>query len=110
MNALFDDLQRWARKPKWRGSGFTRIALELADLPGHPARKATRKHKSDVEAWLRTQLEQMGSETPARIARDLAICLDGAGVLALIQQDVGYLEDARQMALRLVSTRKRATN
>lgn len=37
VEALFADLSRWSSEPKWNGSGFTRLAMELADMPGRPA-------------------------------------------------------------------------
>ena len=49
VTALFEKLAQWAAEPEWKGSGFTRAAVELADLPGHPARKAARRHKEKVE-------------------------------------------------------------
>lgn len=41
---LFAELVAWARQPGWTGTGFTRVAMELADMPGHPARLAARRH------------------------------------------------------------------
>jgi AcrR family transcriptional regulator len=38
LDILFAELSRWSAKPSWTGAGFTRLAMELADLPGHPAR------------------------------------------------------------------------
>src|SRR6185295_10401388 len=38
IDTLFRDLAVWSDKPRWAGSGFTRLVIELADLPGHPAR------------------------------------------------------------------------
>src|SRR5690242_18163717 len=49
LSVLFSELRRWSRKPGWTGPGFTRLAMELADLPGHPARAVARRHKADVE-------------------------------------------------------------
>src|SRR6185295_15258529 len=46
VDALFDDLAVWSDRPRWAGSGFTRLVVELADLPGHPARAIARRHKS----------------------------------------------------------------
>jgi len=40
------------------GSGITRLALELADLPGHPARLIARRHKSEVHDWLAGMLQK----------------------------------------------------
>jgi hypothetical protein len=37
-------LSGWASStPRWSGSGFTRLVVELADLPGHPARAIARR-------------------------------------------------------------------
>jgi len=53
---LFSEFAAWARKPGFQGSGFTRAAMELAEMPGHPARAAARRHKAAVERWLAEQL------------------------------------------------------
>jgi len=36
LDSLFSQLADWAAKPRWAGTGFTRIVMELADLPGTP--------------------------------------------------------------------------
>jgi len=37
IESFFDQLSGWASTtPRWSGSGFTRLVVELADLPGHP--------------------------------------------------------------------------
>jgi AcrR family transcriptional regulator len=41
IDGLFHELAVWSDKPRWAGSGFTRLVIELADLPGHPARVFT---------------------------------------------------------------------
>ena len=33
IDTLFRDLAVWSDKPRWAGSGFTRLVVELADLP-----------------------------------------------------------------------------
>ena len=39
IDSYFGQLSGWASTtPRWSGSGFTRLVVELADLPGHPAR------------------------------------------------------------------------
>src|SRR3954465_5775091 len=40
VEAIFPNLARVARHPKWKGCGFLRTAAELASMPGHPAVKA----------------------------------------------------------------------
>jgi hypothetical protein len=46
LESFFGQLLEWARKPRWSGSGFTRLVVELADLPGHPARAIARRSRS----------------------------------------------------------------
>lgn len=46
VGAMFEDLAVWSDRPRWAGSGFTRLVVELADLPGHPARLVARRHKA----------------------------------------------------------------
>ena len=38
LDVVFGGIERWAAKRRWLGSGYTRLTMELADLPGHPAR------------------------------------------------------------------------
>jgi AcrR family transcriptional regulator len=39
---LFAEFEVWAKQAGWTGAGFTRVAMELADMPGHSARVAAR--------------------------------------------------------------------
>ena len=48
IEALFREIAVWSDKPRWAGSGFTRLVVELADLPGHPARLIARRHKAQL--------------------------------------------------------------
>jgi AcrR family transcriptional regulator len=62
---LFEQLELWAERPNWHSSGFTRLTMELADLPGHPARRAAHRHKAAVEAWLTRELGMQVSVSPS---------------------------------------------
>ena len=64
VDALFRDLAVWADTPRWAGSGFTRLAVELADLPGHPARLIARRHTAMLEAQF-ANVSRLPSETSA---------------------------------------------
>jgi AcrR family transcriptional regulator len=104
---LFDSVAGWikaeaAAKRHWTGSGFTRMALELADLPGHPARIATRRHKSDVEAELARRLAECGVRSARDVAAQIQMLLEGAMVLGLIHGDLRYARLARAAARKLV--------
>ena len=52
LDALFAALERWSHESRWTGAGMTRLVMELADLPGHPARAIAARHKAAIEDWL----------------------------------------------------------
>jgi len=101
VEALFGNLSRWAASTGWRGSGFSRAALEFADLPGHPARRAARRHKRAVEDSLREALARRGCRAPEVLARELMLLIEGSLNLALIHGGQDYLAAASQAALAL---------
>ena len=102
LDALFSALAQWAAKPRWTGAGFTRLTMELADLPGHPARTIARQHKAEVEAWLARELGRRGFDTPAVRAREIAILLEGSTALMLVHGDRSIAATAAQAAKRLL--------
>src|SRR5262245_61403702 len=105
VDRLFGSVARWAEKAgkgRWTGSGFTRMAMELADLPGHPARVATRRHKSEVQAELARCLASCGARKPHDLAAQIQILLEGAMALILIHGDARYANVAGAAARRLV--------
>jgi len=97
---LFNEFSVWARSPKWRGSGFTRAAMEFAHLPGHPARLAARRHKARIEEWLADRLG-ISKQSP-RLARQIILLLEGCHSLILIHGDPGYADAAAEAARLLV--------
>ncbi len=111
VEALFDDLSVWSSKPRWSGSGFTRLVIELADLPGHPARTIAKRHKALLEGHFAGLLQAAGVELPAERAREIWLLSEGAMVLFLIHGDRAYIRAAANAAKTLVSgtskTRKR---
>jgi AcrR family transcriptional regulator len=106
LDQFFAKTAAWAASARWRGSGFTRLAMELADLPGHPARKIAAQHKAELEKWMEAEFRARGSLTPKSDARTLALIMDGALSLSLISGNRDYIFHARQVALDLLSTRK----
>ena len=106
IDALFTDLADWAARPRWAGAGFTRLVMELADLPGHPARAIARRHKRAVEEWLAGELARRDVADPAARARDIVLLLEGSMALMLIHGDRAYAEAAARAAKRLVAPAK----
>ena len=78
VESYFDQLARWASvTPRWSGSGFTRLVVELADLPGHPARAIARRAKAATEAWLAEKLAKARVSTPNERAANLCCSWKG---------------------------------
>ena len=107
VDALFTDLARWAAKPKWAGPGFTRLAMELADLPGHPARAIAGRHKAAVEAWLAAELARRQVALPETRAREIVLLLEGTTALMLVHGDRAFADAAAVAAKRLLGLRPR---
>lgn len=99
---IFAELAAWSAKPGWAGSGFTRLAMELADLPGHPARKVARHHKAVLEGHLAQTLADGGAAAPRDLARSIWLLLEGAMVLTLIHGGRSYVDAAACAARELV--------
>lgn len=98
LDALFSDLARWASRPRWEGAGFTRLVMELADLPGHPARAIARRHKATLEAWIAAQLVARDVEHATEKAQQLQLILEGCFSLLLVHDDKRYIERAAAAA------------
>lgn len=105
VDAFFRELAIWSAKPRWAGSGFTRLAIELADLPGHPARAIARQHKAMLEAYLADLLAKANVISPRERAREIWLLSEGAMVLILIHGDRRYADAAAEAAKRLVKAK-----
>lgn len=103
LDSLFNDLAKWAATPRYSGAGFTRVAMELADLPGHPARAVARRHKAAIERLLSDVLAKAGVESPPERAREVALLMEGTMALMLVHGDPAYAMAAAAAAKRLVA-------
>jgi AcrR family transcriptional regulator len=102
IDSLFGQLAGWAgATPRWSGSGFTRLVVELADLPGHPARAIARRQKAATEAWLSARFARAGVSLPPERARDVMTLMEGAMSLTLIHGDKRYIVAAAEAAKAL---------
>lgn len=103
IDSFFGQLAGWASAtPRWSGSGFTRLVMELADLPGHPARDIARRAKATTEAWLAELLENARVPRPSERARDVMLLMEGSMALMLIHRDRRYIDAAARAAKHLV--------
>lgn len=103
VDTLFERMTLWASEPKWLGSGFTRITMELADLPGHPARRAASRHKAEVENWMAGRFLALGVRDAEETARQITLLVEGCLSLILIHGDTRYAHSAARAARMLVS-------
>jgi AcrR family transcriptional regulator len=102
VEGMFRELAVWADRPRWAGSGFTRLVIELADLPGHPARLIARRHKAQLERCLTELLERSGVRQAGELARAIWLLSEGAISLILVHGDRGYSVAASAAANTLV--------
>jgi AcrR family transcriptional regulator len=102
--ARFSELAKWSLTPGWTGAGFTRLAMELADLPGHPARTIARRHKAEVEKWWASLLKGAGVDSPMKRAQEISVLMEGAIAMILIRGDRSYSEVASRAAIQLVNS------
>ena len=103
VDSFFGQLSGWASTtPRWSGSGFTRLVVELADLPGHPARAIARSAKAKTESWLAERLSDARVSGAPERARQIMLLTEGAMALTLIHGGRGYIDAAAQVAKQLV--------
>jgi AcrR family transcriptional regulator len=101
--SFFGQLSGWASTtPRWSGSGFTRLVVELADLPGHPARAIARRAKAKTESWLAGRLADAGVTDAPKRARQIMLLVEGSMALTLIHGGRDYIDAAAQAAKQLV--------
>jgi AcrR family transcriptional regulator len=103
--SMFEQLAVWSDKPRWAGSGFTRLVVELADLPGHPARVVARRHKALLEQHLARMLESAGVAGAVDLAREIWLLSEGAISSMLVHSDRRYAAAAGRAALTLLRVR-----
>jgi AcrR family transcriptional regulator len=109
IESFFGQLAGWAAAtPRWSGSGFTRLVIELGDLPGHPARILARRVKATTEGFLADKLAQARVPDPAGCAGEIMLLLEGAMALTLIHGHRRYIDAAARAAKRLASRPQRA--
>jgi AcrR family transcriptional regulator len=104
LDSFFGQLNEWASStPRWSGSGFTRLVVELADLPGHPARVIARRAKRKTEAWLAERLDQARVGAASARAREIMLLMEGSMALTLIHGGREYIDTAARVAKQLVT-------
>jgi AcrR family transcriptional regulator len=97
---VFGALDSACRRDGYRGCGFINAAAESA--PGTVAHDRTVAHKQKVLSWLGNLATDAGAPHPERLARSLALLLDGALSSGALDADPEAVEVARDTARSLV--------
>jgi AcrR family transcriptional regulator len=108
--SMFAELQKWASQRDFFGSGFTRVAIELAEMPGHPARAVARRHKMMVEELLAELLLKAGVRPAHHRARQIYTLLEGATALMLVHGDKGYATAAAEVGKAILNIRRKRSS
>lgn len=103
LDGLFAELAKWSARPRWQGAGFTRIVMELVDLPGHPVHAIASRHKQEIGRWLAGQFRERGVSDADQLARETMLLLEGCMAMMLIHRDRRYAITAAGAAKRLAS-------
>jgi AcrR family transcriptional regulator len=107
---MFDELHKWASQRDFFGSGFTRVAIELAEMPGHPARAIARRHKAMIEGLLAELFRNAGIRPARRRARQIYTLLEGATALMLVHGDKGYASAAAEAGKVVLGIRQKPSS
>jgi AcrR family transcriptional regulator len=103
VDSLFAQLAAWqGRQRRFAGSGFTRLAAELADMPGHPARAIAARHKLWVERWYAQRLRKAGVKQAEAKARQIMLLIEGSMSLVVIHGERDYFTAAAKAAKKLL--------
>ena len=107
---LFRELGALVVNVRWKGCGFAKAAVELAGLPGHPAVKVARDHKTTFERWLAEILEADAVPGPEKLARRLMVLVDGVITQGVIHHNPAVALEGQEMALELIAAARRDNN
>src|SRR5258708_18748860 len=103
IDSYFAQLGGWASTTRrWSGWGFTRLVVELADLPGHPARAIARRAKAKTESWLAERLAAARVPNARERSREIMLLTEGSMALTLIHGGRNYIDAAARAAEQVV--------
>ncbi len=99
--AVFDWLEAWFESKDFSGCAFLKAVGEYSAVGDKP-RKAGAAFKLGLQRRLETLCAEAGLRSPATIARQLMLIIDGATFHADMHGNPGYATDARQAARILI--------
>lgn len=99
--AVFDVLQEWFEDPNFRGCAFINSAVELAD-PDHPGYQVSLRHQKVIADYLLNLAKAAELTNPEKVTQQLVILVNGATIVAMMQQISDAAQQAKQAATVLI--------
>jgi AcrR family transcriptional regulator len=98
LEALWDALEKWFADEGFRGSYVANVATELRAKPGHPAQAIIATHRAALRELLQDITSSADVRSPAEVALQLHMLIDGATAAAVVDRQPGAAASARAMA------------
>jgi AcrR family transcriptional regulator len=99
--AVFDWLAGWLESDNFTGCAFLKAVGEYT-AAGDKPRKAATAFKQAMQDRIETLCHEAGLKSPALLARQLILVIDGATLHADMHANPGYAADARAIAKALI--------
>lgn len=103
LDAVFAAYRAWAVADNFRGCGFVNAAAELPD-PTHPARAIINAHKHAIRFRLEDIASAADCPRPCETAEQWFLLLEGGVLTAALRRETAPLDNAHEMATRLLPT------
>jgi AcrR family transcriptional regulator len=103
--SLFDLLGEWFAEDDFRGCSFQNVAAETPE-PAHALRQATHEYTLEIQSFLRRTAADAGLSSPAHVAEQLHLLVQGAIATAVATRSAEPARVARAAAKRILAASK----
>ena len=107
VEAIFGNLARSARHPKWKGCGFLRTSANWPTCPATPRSGSAPRTRRNSKAGCALTFEAEGICEATTLARQILLLLDGSFAVVLLHRDASLHRDRRR-SLGVVDARSNA--
>ncbi len=103
---MFTVLKGWFESEGFRGCAFINTAGEVGD-PDDPVRQIAKLHKKKLLDYIFELTEQLSTEQPFLLAKQLLVLVEGAITMARVMGDYSAAGSAREVAQLLLKQASR---
>jgi len=100
---IFDILHAWFEETNFRGCAFINSTVELAN-PAHPAFQVAVQHKQAMFDYILSLTKAANLNSPEDIAHQLQILIEGAIIVAMMQNNCAMALQAKKAAASLIAS------